>query len=331
MRRALVLLLTCGAAGAADLQHSLPIDCVPGETCWVVNYVDVDAGPEARDYTCGSQTYDSHTGTDFAVRPLEAAARGIPVFASAPGVVKARRDGVADQKPGERLPAKPPANACGNGVVIDHGDGWETQYCHLRSGSVRVRTGEKVEAGAPLGLVGRSGYAEFAHLHFTVRRAGAVFDPFTGAGKGAACGGPRAPLWSSQVAARLGYRPASIFGAGVAGDVIPAAAAYGEVPVTPASRDSPVLAAWAAIYGVRAGDELRLSLMGPAGKPLASTSRVLERTQARYFLRVGRKRGGEAWPEGEYRVEVTISRPGVGFKQTRSEAVKVMSSQSTAR
>ena len=308
MRRALVLLLACGAAGAADLQHSLPIDCVPGETCWVVNYVDVDSGPEARDYTCGSQTYDAHTGTDFAVRPIEAAARGVAVFASAPGVVKARRDGVADREPGERLPSKPPANACGNGVVIDHGGGWETQYCHLRRGSVRVRTGDRVEAGTTLGLVGRSGYAEFAHLHFTVRRAGEVLDPFTGAGKDAACGGPRAPLWNAQAVAGLGYRPAAIFGAGIAGDAIAAAAAYGEAAAPPASRESPALVGWAALFGVRAGDELRVALVGPSGNTVAQARRSLDRTQARYFLRVGRKRTGELWPAGEYRVEVELAR-----------------------
>jgi murein DD-endopeptidase MepM/ murein hydrolase activator NlpD len=331
MRRALVLLLACGAAGAADPQHSLPIDCVPGESCWVVNYVDTDPGPQARDYTCGPQTYDAHTGTDFGVRHIDAVGRGVAVLASAPGIVKRRRDGVADQLPGERLPPKPLPNACGNGVVIDHGEGVETQYCHMREGSVRVQAGDRVERGTPIGLVGRSGLAAFPHVHFTVRRSGEVLDPFTGAGRAAACGGPREQLWSPQAAASLGYRPASIFWAGIAGEAVTPAVAYGELPAAPASGDSPVLTAWAAIFGVRPGDELRLSLIGPAGETLASTNRVLERTQARYFLRVGKARGSELWPEGEYRVEATISRPDAGFKESRGEVVKIMASQTTTR
>jgi murein DD-endopeptidase len=32
-------------------------------------------------------------------------------------------------------------------VVIDHGGGWETQYCHLREGSVLVRPDETLDAG----------------------------------------------------------------------------------------------------------------------------------------------------------------------------------------
>ena len=61
---------------------------------------------------------------------------------------------------------------CGNGVVIRHADGWETQYCHLRRGSVQVAEGDRVEAGEPLGLVGMSGEANFPHVHLSVRRDG---------------------------------------------------------------------------------------------------------------------------------------------------------------
>ena len=45
------------------------------------------------------------------------------------------------------------SSAGGNGVVIDHGGGWISQYSHLRSGSVRVHPGDRVSAGQPLGLV----------------------------------------------------------------------------------------------------------------------------------------------------------------------------------
>ena len=67
---------------------------------------------------------------------------------------------------------------CGNGVVLAHPGGWETQYCHMAKGSVRVKTGETVTAGTVLGLVGMSGDAEFPHLHLAVRHNGEKIDPF---------------------------------------------------------------------------------------------------------------------------------------------------------
>ena len=39
----LVAVMGLAAAEAAEpLQMDLPIDCVPGENCWIVNYVDHD-------------------------------------------------------------------------------------------------------------------------------------------------------------------------------------------------------------------------------------------------------------------------------------------------
>jgi murein DD-endopeptidase MepM/ murein hydrolase activator NlpD len=68
---------------------------------------------------------------------------------------------------------------CGNGVVVDHGQRWETQYCHMRQGSVRVSVGPTVERGTSLGDVGFSGLADTAHLHLTVRHLGRTVDRFT--------------------------------------------------------------------------------------------------------------------------------------------------------
>ena len=93
----------------------------------------------------------------------------------------------------------PPGRDCGNGVVIDHDDGWQTQYCHLRRGSVGVTRGQAVARGDRLGVVGMSGRTQFPHLHLSVRRDGAVIDPFAPSDPprctDAAQTAP-APLWS---------------------------------------------------------------------------------------------------------------------------------------
>ncbi|MCS7023653.1 MAG: peptidoglycan DD-metalloendopeptidase family protein [Bryobacteraceae bacterium] len=59
----------------------------------------------------------------------------------------------------------------GNYITIDHGDGEFSHYAHLRAGSFRVRTGEWVEQGQALALVGNSGYSFGAHVHVQVTRS----------------------------------------------------------------------------------------------------------------------------------------------------------------
>lgn len=65
-------------------------------------------------------------------------------------------------------------------VVIDHGNEWETVYSQM--GSVKVKEGDRVEAGQPLGEVGEPGIAGTGlgpHLHFELRHRGKAVDPET--------------------------------------------------------------------------------------------------------------------------------------------------------
>ena len=51
----------------------------------------------------------------------------------------------AGETDGAYLALGPTATAgrnCGNGVTLDHGDGWQTQYCHMRRGSVAVKVAD---------------------------------------------------------------------------------------------------------------------------------------------------------------------------------------------
>ena len=151
-------------AGAEAPVLSLPADCVPGTTCWLVNFVDHDPGPEARDYRCGRLSYDTHKGTDIAIANDAVMHKGVDVLAAAPGRVLRVRDGVADSTKADLESATAlRGRECGNGLVIDHGDDWTTQYCHMKAGSIRVQPGDRVERGAVLGRIGRSGRSEFPH------------------------------------------------------------------------------------------------------------------------------------------------------------------------
>jgi murein DD-endopeptidase MepM/ murein hydrolase activator NlpD len=63
----------------------------------------------------------------------------------------------------------------GNAIVLDHGEGIYTMFFHLSK--VLVEPGMKVKKGDVIGLVGSTGRASGAHLHWGVRVQGARVDP----------------------------------------------------------------------------------------------------------------------------------------------------------
>ena len=68
-------------------------------------------------------------------------------------------------------------------VRIDGNDGRKYYYCHMAAGSLRVRAGQRVQAGTALGTMGNTGYSFGAHTHFEVRNAyGTPIDPASYAG-----------------------------------------------------------------------------------------------------------------------------------------------------
>src|SRR5687767_667340 len=143
-------------------------------------------------------------------------AKGFRVLAAADGKVRAIRDSMADVSFRDIGKDAIKGREAGNGVAIDHGNGWETQYSHLRRGSVMVKPGESVRRGQLLGLVGLSGWTEFPHLHLTVRYQGRKIDPFVGTGAHTGCGLGE-PLWEAKALEAMKYVPTGMLAAGFAG------------------------------------------------------------------------------------------------------------------
>jgi murein DD-endopeptidase MepM/ murein hydrolase activator NlpD len=63
----------------------------------------------------------------------------------------------------------------GNCVVIDHGQGLLSLYMHLSE--LKVKEGQRVERGTPIGLSGATGRATGPHLHLAVRWQGVYLNP----------------------------------------------------------------------------------------------------------------------------------------------------------
>ena len=320
-RRASFIVIVAGLSSAAMAdgppQLALPLACEPQKTCFIQSYVDLDASSKARDYACGSATYEGHSGVDFRVLSAHESA-SLPVLAAADGTVKGVRDGVADALDTATKPPTIAGQECGNGVVLDHGDGWETQYCHLRNASVAVRDGDRVTRGSKLGNVGTSGITEYAHLYVSVRHDGQVIDPFLpdvppgGCQRGApGMGVAVRTLWQPSVAAAFPYRNGQIIGAGL----VSVAPDHRELErdhtrVEPVAVSSPAIVIYGRLINLLQGDRIRLVITGPFGALVETLTEPLHRDTARYTSFAGKKRKSSPWPQGRYEGRVQLVRDG---------------------
>jgi hypothetical protein len=262
--------------------------------------MDHDAGARDVDWRCGPRAPGNHKGTDFAVADLTAAA-ATRVLAAAAGTVLGVRNDMPDVNILEGGREAIAGKECGNGLVIDHGDDLHTQYCHLRQGSVTVRSGQRVERGQDLGRVGLSGETELPHLHLSVRRHGREVDPFTGGAMDGTCGtGATAPLWDAATLAALPYEARRPYRAGFAGGPAERLAARKGDYDAPPPADAAALVLWFDGFAPRAGDSLTFIITAPDGRELFRTEKKIERDNAQWFGFAGLKRKQPRWPAGRY-------------------------------
>ena len=320
-----VLLFPLPLSAADEPLFVFPARCVLGQTCWTVNYVDVDqAEGKHADFTCAMKTEDEHKGTDFGLRSRGEMNAGVDVLAAADGKVMRLRDGENDSvKTEEEFEAiKEARKECGNAVLIDHGNGLNTLYCHLKNGSLTVAIDEEVKAGQKIAQVGQSGLSRFPHLHFGVVEGGAVIDPFTGETPAAGCGRFKRDYWQTVPA----YEAVTVFDRGFS-DKTPDFAAIREGAAVPESlpASGEGLVFWAGFYQLRAGDAIDLAITDASGQVFAARRIAVEENRVGpVYYYTGRQSGGAGTlPAGVYKGEIAYTRKGLDpYKITRSVVVE---------
>ena len=289
----------------------LPVLCDIGKTCFIGRYVDhsIVTHP-AQDYTCGTMSAKGYAATDFNV--IYGAEHSAPsaVLAAADGTVKAVRRHLHDMVRNDfRHLVVPAGMEAGNSVIIDHGNGWETQYNHLKFGAITVSENMTVKAGDKIAEMGSSGMTKAPKLGFVVRHNGNVIDPFVGDIMHYGCQEETKSVWLPEAKAELAYQETGVTRLGFTEQLPTVQAIRGGLKM-PAVRDTAPegLVFWVNSFGVYHNDVVHMRITDPTGQIFSEHEEVIRADYPQYLAYTGRKINTGRVTPGVYVAEFLLER-----------------------
>jgi len=307
-----------GTAPAGRLLLGLPLDCEPGQSCFVSKYPDMVAGDAYGDFQCGSLSSAGSRGTNFRILSYQDMEAGVSVLAAADGIVQFVRDGMPDvsvnlvgQDAVKRL-------GLGNAVLLRHSGGeLLTGYAHMRRGSIRVKEGDLVRKGQVLGYVGLSGMTESPQLYFELIVNGRHLDPFTGFPVESGCARQDiSPWWDRQTAAAIAYHPTLLVRAGFSTSELTRDAMEYMLYETDnvIARGATQVFLHVYLLGLKKNDRVRIRMTAPDGRTLSDRTALVSEDAGVRLFRSSASGGNAALPIGMYFGQFTLVRPGVDGK-----------------
>jgi len=307
------VIILCAPWSAYAIELSFPLDCSLHKDCFIQRYVDM--APQsltygARDYRCRPTSSTRHQGTDIRLSNMVDIQRNISVRAAANGTVIAVRNKFTD------IPARFNINldkkdVCGNAVIIDHGEGWQSVYCHLRQNSISVKKGDNVSAGTTIAQIGISGQSNFPHLHFQVNYYDIPVDPFSGKTLRTGCSPDntiKAGLWSKKAHEHIGTddTTSAILNHGFSNHAPSITEARGGIyNHDTMSFTGNKLYLWTEIMNPMKGNTLRLEITSPDNRTKFKDYTLNKTTDIR-FEDISFPRPESGWISGKYTGQISL-------------------------
>jgi murein DD-endopeptidase MepM/ murein hydrolase activator NlpD len=171
---------TAAAVRRAQAKYNLTVDGVAGAA--TINSLKRGRGPRTSSGSGSNQNVSNPTGPVRFLRPVHGPLTsgfgmrwgrmhtGLDFGAPAGAQIRAAGRGTV-------VSAGWNSGGYGNLVVIQHRLGYQTWYAHMSS--VQARSGQAVNGGTRIGLVGATGHVTGPHLHFEVRHNGTPINPLS--------------------------------------------------------------------------------------------------------------------------------------------------------
>jgi hypothetical protein len=303
----ILVFLTFAPAKAQEM--AFPLVCEPGLSCWIIGYPDVSRDHTGQDYACGPGAAPGDLFLRIGLANVSVIPRGVYVLAAGNGVVQDVSNDAADLVIASKAQLKTGASLCGNGIIINHGMGTQTAYCHLRKDSIRVKKGDRVVKGQVIAAAGQSGLATWPQLGFSIQKGGYFLDPVTGVSPEEGCGLKPRPLIALP-APFMEYQPVSIVALGFSNaKAVEQRVVLGKEPrVAVIDRMDKTINLWGMVLGLRKGDEIEVRMRDPRGRSFYFMKLTADQDRDRQLINVSRDRGYVGWRIGTYTGEVKVTR-----------------------